>query len=257
MTSQITSASVDLDLLFAPHVTNSSSATGVLVAGVDISSRYDIISNPDLSNAGARIPAINLTGIGGINLASIFCGNASQYSLTTPSGGTQSTTGWTSPKTWTNTIVVTFANATALTNYFYYGGRIQISPTQSVGTVADNTLAAMFSSMGTLVIYDQGHYRTGVGGAISFPSVGGANIGTTGISLFNITDGSPYTATSYTVSMVANAAAGSSTILTITTVLTIATAGTIADTYTGTYTSNVQQRNHSTQSLPLFSSSMA
>jgi hypothetical protein len=110
--------------------------------------------------------------------------------------------------------------------------------------------------MGTLVIYDQGHYRTGAGGAISFPSIGGSSIGTTAVSLYNTTDGSPYTATTYTVSMVANAAPGSSSVLTITTVLNIATAGTITDTYTGTYTSNVQQRNHSTQSLPLFSSSM-
>jgi len=262
MTANISAAGVDLDTLFAAHVTsNAANAIGYAVAGVDIQTRFDPLSGPALQNAGARIPAINVktsaTGwSANTDLASIFCGNAGQYSLTTPSGGTKSTTGWTSPKTWVHTITVTFNSAADLTDYFFYGGRIQIAPSQGSGTTADNTLLTMFSNMGTLIIYDQGHYRTGAGGTITNSGTGGANIGTTSVPLFNTTDGSPYTATTYNVSMVANAAAGSATILTITTLLTIVTAGSIADTYTGTYTSGVQQRNYPAESAPVFVSEL-
>ena len=97
----------------------------------------------------------------------------------------------------------------------------------------------------------------GGGGTITNASIGGSNIGTSSVALYNTTDGSPYTGSTYSVSMVANAAAGSATVLTITSVLTIVTAGTVADTYTGTYTSAVQQRNHPTQSVPTFGGSLS
>jgi hypothetical protein len=262
MPANIQSGGTDLDTLFAAHVTNNAAFTvGYLVAGVDLQTRFDPLANPAIQNAGARIPATNLkTSVSGwsanTDLASIFCGNAGQYSLTTPANGTKSTTGWTSPKTWTHTLTITFANAAALTNYFFYGGRILLAPSQSAGTVADNTLATMFSAVGSLIIYDAGHYRTGAGGTITNAGTGGSNIGTTPVALYNTTDGSPYTGSTYAVSMVANAAAGSATVLTITTVLTIVTSGTIADTYSGTYTSAVQQRNHSTQTVPTFGGSL-
>lgn len=262
MTAFIQSAGVDLDTLFAPHVTNNAAfAVGYQVSGVDLQTRYDPLANPAQQNLGSRIPATSLrTSSAGwsanTDLASIFCGNASQYSLTTPAGGTKSVTGWTSPRTWTHTLTVSFSSAAALTNYFFYGGRIQISPSQSAGTLADNTLASMFSNVGTIVIYDQGHYRTGAGGTISNPGVGGSNIGTSSTLMYSTTDGSPYSASSYSVSMVANSSAGSATVLTITMTLNIVTAGVIADTYTGTYTSTIQQRNHPTQSVPTFGGSL-
>jgi len=262
MTANIKSANIDLDTLFAAFVTNSATyATGYRVSGVDIQTRFDPIANPAIQNAGARIPAIGIktsspSWSANTDLASIFCGNAGQYSLTTPAGGTQSTTGWTSPRTWTHSITISFVNAAALTDYFFYGGRIFIIPSQTSGTSADNTLLTMFSDMGSLIIYDAGHYRSGTGGTITNSGTGGSNIGTTPVALFNTTDGSPYTGSTYSVSMVANASAGSATTLTITTTLTIVTAGTISDTYTGTYTSAVQQRNHPTQSVPIFSSSL-
>lgn len=262
MTANIQSGGVDLDTLFAPHVTNNAAfAVAYQVAGVDLQTRYDPLANPAQQNLGSRIPNTSLrtssTGwSANTDLAAIFCGNASQYSLTTPAGGTQSTTGWTSPRTWTHTLTVTFASAAALTNYFFYGGRIQISPSQSSGTLADNTLSTMFSNVGTIVIYDQGHFRTGGGGTVTNPGTGGANVGTSPVALFNTTDGSPYSASTYSVSMVANAAAGSANVLTITMTLNIVTAGTVPDTYTGTYTSAIQQRNHPTQSVPSFGGSL-
>ena len=257
------SAGTDLDTLFAAHVTNNAAFTvGYQVSGVDLQTRFDPLANPAIQNAGARIPATSLrTSVSGwsanTDLASIFCGNAGQYSLTTPANGTKTSGGgWTSPKTWTHTLTITFANAAALTNYFFYGGRILIAPSQSAGTVADNTLATMFSNVGSLIIYDAGHYRTGGGGTITNSGTGGSNIGTTPVALYNTTDGSPYTGSTYSVSMVANAAAGSATVLTITTTLAIVTSGTIADTYSGTYTSAIQQRNHPTQTVPTFGGSL-
>jgi hypothetical protein len=260
MTANIQSAGTDLDTLFAAHVTNNAaSATGYQVAGTDIQTRYDPLANPAQANLGSRIPATNIktsaTGwSANTDLATIFAGNAGQYSLTTPAGGTGSHAGFTSPITLTHTITITFASAAALTNYFNFGGRIQISASQSAGTSADTALGTMFTNMGTIVIYDAGHFQTdGSGGTVTNTGTGGSNIGTSSVALYNTTDGSPYTSTTYSMSMVANAAAGSATVLTITTTLTVTTAGTIADTYTGTYTSNVQQRNHSTQTVPTFS----
>lgn len=262
MTANISSLGVDLDTLFAPHVTNNAAnATGYRVAATDIQTRYDVLANPAQFNVSSRIPSLLITTSAAgwspnTDLASIFCGNASQYSLTTPANGTKFTSGWSSPKTWKHTITIIFANATALTNYFYYGGRIQISPTQSVGTLADNTLATMFSNMGTMVVYDIGNYRTGSGGALLSPTTGGSSIGTSPVTIYSTTDGSPYTATTYNISIVANAAIGSATALTITTVLQTVTSGTIADTYSGTYTSNIQQRNYPTQAVPTFASTL-
>jgi hypothetical protein len=261
MTANIQKAGTDLDTLFAAHVTNNAAnATGYQVAGVDIQTRYDPLSAPAQANIGARIPATNITTSASgwsanTDLASIFAGNAALYSLTTPAGGTGSHAGFTSPITMTHTITITFASAAALTNYFFYGGRIQLSCSQSAGQPADTVLATMFSNMGTIIIYDAGHYQSGgSGGTVTNTGTGGSNIGTTPVALYNTTDGSPYTATTYSVSMVANAAAGSATVLTITTTLTVNTAGIIVDTYTGTYTSNIQQRNYSTQAVPTFGS---
>lgn len=258
MTANISSGGVDLDTLFAAKVTNdAANIIGYQVGGVDIQTRFDPLAAPGQANADSRIPDIGIvTSSSGwssnTDLAAIFAGNAGQYSLTSPANGTKSVAGWTSPKTWTHTITVTFANAAALTNYFYYGGRIQISPSKSTGTSADNTLSTMFTNMGTLVIHANGHYRTGAGGTIVNAGVGGSNLGTTLTNFYSTNSGSPYASTNYLVRAVANAAAGSATVLTITTVLTTVTAGVVADTYTGSYTSTVQQRNHPTQTVPTF-----
>lgn len=263
MPSNFLSNGVDTDDLFAAFVANSpADDTGYQVSGIDIRTRYDIIANPALQNAGARIPStgllISATGYApDTDLASVFCGNAGQYSLTTPAGGSQNTGGgWTSPRTWTHTLTVTFSNAAALTDYFFYGGRILIAPSQTTGTAADDALVTMFDDMGTLIIYDEGHYVSGTGGTVTNSGTGGSNIDTTPVALYNTTDGSPYTSTTYSVSIVANGAVGSATVLTITTVLNVVTAGSVDDIYTGTYTSSVQQRNHPTQDVPTFSGSL-
>ena len=260
MTANIQKAGTDLDTLFAAHVTNNAAnATGYQVAGVDIQTRYDPLSNPAQANVGARIPATNITTSAtgysaNTDLASIFTGNAGQYSLTTPASGTGTHVTFTSPITMTHAITVTFASAAALTNYFYYGGRILLSASQSAGTVADTDLAALLSAIGTIIIYDAGLFQSGGStGTITNATTGGSNVGTGSIALFNATEATLYTANTYAISMNANAAAGSATTLTINIVLTIVTHGTIADSYTGTYTSTVQQRNYSTQTVPTFS----
>lgn len=261
MPSNILVNGVDTDTLFAAFVTNSpANNTGYQVSGTDIRTRYDIIANPAQANAGSRVPAtgflVSTTGYtADTDLASVFCGNASQYSISTPANGTRtSTAGWTAPRTWTHTLTVTFANAAALTNYFFLGGRIQITPSQSAGNANDTALAGMLTSVGTLIIYDQGHYRTGAGGTIVNAGTGGSNIGTTSTSLYTVSQGL-YTDVSYAVTMVADAAAGAATVLTITITLNLATS--VSTVYTGTYTSTVQQRNHPSQAVPTFGGSMA
>jgi hypothetical protein len=261
MTTNILASSVDLDTLFAAHVTsNALYATGYQVGGVDIQTRFDTILAPAQANLGARIPAINIktsapSYTANTDLASIFAGHASQYSLTTPANSTATQAGFLSPTVLTDTITVTFASAAALTNYFNFGGRLLLSCSQSAGTAADAALAAMFSSMGTLTIYDAGHFSSGTGTNTN-TAFGGSNIGTTPVAFYTTTDGSPYTGTTYAVTVVANGAIGSATALTITTVLTVNISGTIQDTYTGTYTSVMQQRNHPTQAVPTFASTI-
>lgn len=260
MASNILDNGTDLDTLFAPHVTNNATyATGYQVIATDIQTKYDVLSAPDNVNAGARIPAIGIltsapSWSANTDLATIFCGNAGQYSLTTPAGAAGSLAGFTSGVTITYTCTITFANAGALTNFFYYGGRIQLSCTHTGGsTAADTALATMFSAMGTIIIYDAGHYQSGgSSGSTVNGTIGGSNIGTSSTQLFSILDGTPYTTTGCTVYIVANAAIGSCNVLTITTVLTVNTAGSVADTYTGTYSSNIQQRNHPTQAVATF-----
>jgi hypothetical protein len=259
MASGYQSAGTDLDTLFATHVTNNAAyITGYQVSGTDIQSRYDVISNPSNANAGAHIPATglitNITGwASNTDLASIFCGNGSQYNLTTPGSGTGSHAGFTSPITLTHTLNVTFANALALTNYFYYGGRIIIAPSQSTGTTADIDLAALLSGVGSIIIHYNGHYQVGSIGTIANATIGGANIGTTVTSLFSATEPTLYTSNNYSITMGANAAIGSASALQITTSMVIATHGSVSDTYSGTYTNTITQRNHPTQTIPTFS----
>lgn len=148
-----------------------------------------------------------------------------------------------------------------MTSYFTYGGRILITAANNGSFTAgteDALLQTMLSSMGTFVIYDQGHYRTGAGGVVNNAAIGALELGTTSTLFYTLTDGSPYNSSNYTITAVANAAAGSATVLTITIVLTLVQAGSVADSYNGTRVSQIQQRNYSgvvspTQSAPTYS----
>lgn len=259
MTSSIQSQGVDLDILFAPHVSaNAANPVGYKVLGTDIQSRYDPLSNPAQQNLGSRIPAVvPVTSAPGwsanTNLSTIFCGNSGQYSLTTPAGGFISTTGWTTPKTWTHTVTATFTSAAALANYFFYGGRLQVSGSQTTGTAADNALSSMFTGVGSIIIYDVGHFQSGAsGGLLVNPGIGGTNVTGSNTTMYIGTEGNPYNASTYTISLVLAAPNQ----LRITIVLSTVTAGVTPDTYVGTYTSVVQQRNHPTQAAPTLSSTL-
>ncbi len=270
MPVNISSGSVDLENLFAARVgTAAANDTGYRSVGTDIRQTFEALVNASDANKGARINATSLTTSAtgysaNTDLASIFCGNAGQYAVTTPANGTKTLAPLTvsTTKTITHTLTVTFTTAAALTNYFLYGGRILISASQSGANACDIALNNMLVSMGTLVIWDTGHYRTGAGGTIANASVGGSNIGTGSTSMYTLSGASPYASNSYSVAMVANAAAGSATVLTITITLLLTRGGTVADVYAGTYSSTVQQRNYSPtnggsgQSVPTFGGSI-
>jgi hypothetical protein len=233
-------------------------------AGTDIANTFTNLASVSVANGNiaSRIPPTGILTSAGTDFSSIFAGASSNWTLTTPLAPTH--TGFTSPTTLTHTFTVTFASAAALTSYFNYGGRITIGPTQSAGTVADTDLNAMFTQIGKVVIFDVGTYITGAGSGITVnnPNVGGTNIGTTQTTLVTATEATTYTSNTYTVKITANAAAGSATVLTITAILGIVTHGTVVDSYTGTYTSTIQQRNYTgvvtpTQSAPTFATTVA
>lgn len=258
MPANILSAGIDLDTLFAPIaganavVTN----TGYQAIGSDLRLRYDPIANPNSqSNLGSRIPDVNLT-TNGTNLSALFCGNVGQYALTAPVGASKTQVGWVTPRTLTYSMTVTFASAAAMTNYFYYGGRILIDPGHTTGTLADNTLSTALANAGIIVIYDLGHYRTGTTGTVSNPAMGAVNATISPTTFYSVNDGSPYTASYFDIRVLQNAAAGSATALTVIMRLVTVRAGTVNDTYSGTFSLNIQQRNHPTQAVPVFSGSL-
>jgi len=248
MTANIQYKTTDLDSIFeTPKQGTAAANVNYQVAGVDIAGRYTALANVTTGNGNiaARIPPTGVLSSAGTDLSSIFAGAPAQYSLTTPLAPTHA--GFTSPTTLTHTFTVTFASAAALTSYFSYGGRIIVGPNQSAGTAADTNLQAMFAQVGTFIIYDVGNYISGAGSGIVLnnAAIGGSNIGVTQTTILTGTEATTYTSNTYVVKIQANAAAGSATVLTINIVLSIVTHGTIVDTYTGTYTSTIQQRNYS------------
>jgi hypothetical protein len=260
MTANISYKGTDLDNIYEnPILGAATTSRNYLVAGVDISTRYTALSNVTTGNGNiaARIPPTGILTSAGTDLSSIFAGKPSNWAVTTPLAPTHA--GFTSPTTLTHTFTVTFASAAALTNYFNYGGRITILPSQTGAGAADADLQLMFAQIGTLIIYDAGHYITGTGTGVvvNNPTVGGSNIGTTPTTFLTATEATLYTSNTYTVTVTADAAAGSATVLTVSAVLVIATHGTIVDTYAGTYTSSIGQRNYNgavtpTQAAPTF-----
>jgi len=262
MTANIQYQGNDLDNIYEnPILGAAGSNVGYQVATVDIAGRYTSLANVTTGNGNiaARIPPTGILTSAGTDLSSIFAGKPSNWSLTTPLNPSHPGP-FNSPQTFTHTFTVTFGvTPAALTNYFNYGGRIIIGPSQSAGTAADTDLQLMFTQIGTFILYDVGHYITGAGAGVVLnnPTIGGSNIGTSLTTILTATEATTYTGNTYVVRIQANAAAGSATVLTISTILTIVTHGTIGDLYSGTYTSNIQQRNYSgsvtpTQTAPTF-----
>lgn len=233
------------------------------VNGVDIANRYTALTSVSTANGNiaTRIPPTGVLLSNGTDLSSIFAGNPGQYSTSSLATASSSTTRTvTGTSVFTHQFTVTFASASALTNYFLYGGRIVISAS-NVGSFgggsADALLQSAFSSIGNFIVYDVGCYRTGAGGTVNNPTVGGSNIGTSTTTLYTLNIGAPYGTSSYVIQMVANAASGSATVLTFTITLTLVRAGVVNDVYNGTRNSIIQQRNYSgavppTQSAPTY-----
>jgi len=266
MTANIQYKGTDIDNIYeTPRLGAARANSNYQVSGVDISNRFTDLAAVSIPNGNiaTRIPPTGILTSSGTDLSSLYAGNPGQYSittLTTQSSSTLRTVGAT--QTLTHQFTVNFPNAAALTNYFTYGGRILITAANSgsfAGGSADANLQAMFASMGTLVIYDQGVYRTGAGGVVNNPTQGGQVIGAGFATLFTLTDGSPYSSSNYVVSMSGTGQnAGSVFVLTFSCVLTLVQSGATPDTYSGTRTSTVQQRNYSgavtpTQAAPTYS----
>lgn len=260
MTSNINYKGTDLDFIYenpplgAPTLNKNWS-----VAGQDIARRYSILDNASefYGNVATRIPPTRVlfSGIAGNNdLSEYFVGNPSQYSITTLDSQSSNIVRTISTRTtFTHEFTVTFSSAQALTDYFYYGGRIMISAanegTFSAGS-PDSIIQKMLSDFGTVIVYDEGHYKTGIGGFIYNNTIGGNDLGTSTVLLFATNVGEYYyTPIAYTISARANAAPGSATALVFTILLILSDGGDSygygSDVYEGTRVSNIQQRNYS------------
>lgn len=262
MTSNISYKGTDLDSIYevprlgapAPN-TNISSQIAAPVSSTigDIATRYSAIAASSVvnGNIATRIPPTGIITSAGTDLSSIFVGNPGQYTVST--GLNPSHTGFASPITLTHTFTVTFSTSIALTDYFTYGGRIIIIPSQSTGTTADTNLQGMFSQINSFILHDTANYITGPGTGVILnnQTIGGQEIGTTQLTLITATEPTLYTSNTYVIKVQADAGAGLSRILTFQIVLTIAQHGTITDTYTGTYRSTIDQRNYSGVVTPI------
>lgn len=264
MTANIQYKGTDIDSVYeTPKIGAAATDRNYQVAGVDISNRFTALSSATEGdgNISTRIPPTGILHSAGTDLSSTFVGNPGQYSVTTlatPSSSSTLSIGATSYLE--HQFNVSFSNAAALSAYFEYGGRILISAS-NVGSFSpgssDAALQTTLASMGTLVIYDTGHYITGTSGTVNNPTLGGSNLPNNSVRMFTLADSAPYSTSSYIVDILPNAPAGSASVLTVTITITLAQAGASADTYNGTRTSQVQQRNYSgsvtpTQSSPTY-----
>lgn len=256
MTSNINYKGTDLDFIYEnPQLGAPTLYKNWSVAGVDIATRYTSLDNVSEinGNIATRIPPTQVlfSGIVGNNdLSDYFAGNPGQYSITTLDSESSSTVRTISTRTtFTHQFTVTFTSAQALTDYFYYGGRIMISAANEGSFMAgtpDSVIQKMLSEFGTVILYDEGHYKTGTGGFIYNNTVGANDLGTSTVLLFATNVGEYYyTPIGYTISARANAAPGSATALVFTILLILSDDGGTADVYEGTRVSNIQQRNYS------------
>lgn len=256
MTSNINYKGTDIDFIYEnPPKGGLTLNKNWSVAGVDISNRYSSLATASefYGNVATRIPPTRVlfSGIVGNNdLSEFFVGNPGQYSITTLDAPSSSIVRTISSRTvFTHQFTVTFSSAQALTDYFYYGGRIMISAANqgsfTPGT-PDSIIQRMLSEFGTVIVYDEGHYKTGIGGFIYNNTVGANDLGTSTVLLFATSVGDPYyTPTGYSISARANAAPGQATELRFTILLILSDDGGAPEVYQGTRVSNIQQRNYS------------
>lgn len=279
--SNILYKGIDLDLVYenprqgAAHA-NVNFLTQVSAPTGDISLRYTDLAATTKANGNlaTRVPPTTILTTTGTDLSDIFAGNIAQYGLTQLYTNHSTTTlNIGSVTTLTHQFTITWASAQALIDYFKYGGRIVIAPS-NVGSFTVNTadwrLQEMFNNIGTMIFLDStnaanlGHYITGGGANITVnnPTVGGRNLGTTSQLLLTAVDAGFYTVgNGYTITAVANSSAGSATQIQFTCVITLTQAGSVADSYAGQRTSVITQRNYGgyvppTQAVPGYTTNL-
>ncbi len=265
MPSNIFYQGFDLDDLYEyPRQGTPAAPRSFLVNSVDISDRYTSLASTSVAdgNIASRIPLTGVLSSAGVDLSETFAGNPSQYSissLASPESSTPRTV--TSTSTFTHQFTLAFPSAAALEEFFHFGGRVLISAENAGSFPAgseDKSLQDAWAGMESVTVYDMGTYCTGLLGTVNNPNVGGSNIGTTPVTLYTLPVAGTYGSNTYTIAVVANAAAGSATTLTFTITLSLTRSGSVNDTYDGTRASIIQQRNYSglvspTQSPPTYS----
>jgi len=245
MTANIKYKGTDLDTLYQGILGTALANVSWQVSGTDISNRYTAITSTSAANGnlGQRIPATGILTSAGQDMSSLFAGNIAMYTLNSGVVSPSHAGPFDSPITMTHIFTVTFASNAELLSYFLYGGRIILTPTQTAGspTAADTSLTAMFTQIGSLVIWDTGCYITGTGTGITVTSTGGSTVTGSQVTILSGVESGTYASnSSYIVKMQLTA----TNVITVTANLALTTHGTVADTYNGTYNSRVDQRNY-------------
>jgi len=255
MASNISSSGVDLDSLFAARVSAARPIVNYQVLGTDISQRYESISSanytlsatPPTIFIGQRIPIVTNIKANSTDLSSLFCGNASLYSITAPAFSPTNIVARTLP--WSTTVVFTFtatwSTTVNFTSFWANGGRIQLSASRVGGsaTLGNAAITNLLSlNLGTVVVADTATYITGSGvnSVTTSTRYGGTNFPVALTNIASVTgQASPYAADVVVVQGQTNV---SQNRITISMRITPADSGVVFNPIDGTLTPSVQYR---------------
>lgn len=143
---------VDIDQYFDSRVSAKYTDVGFKVNGTDISNIFEPLNNDQ------QLPDLNVYFDNGDDLAIAFRGHPSQYTIETSLSTTRTTTWRTQLVTQ---VLYTFANSTARSNFFKYGGRLRVSGSRSGGsaTTKNNDWTNMLAAMGSVEIGKTNTYK--------------------------------------------------------------------------------------------------
>jgi len=242
--SNYESSGVDFDTIFQARTSTAGPNTNYEQSGVDLAQTYEPLSRDQ------QIPDINYQK-GGVNLATLLMANDAQYTLTTGKLTSTRTTAW-------NTEVehrfeVTFASATARTNFFLYGGRIKINASRTGGSSSSKNTdwTNMLSTMGDVELGKTNTYRNN---SIQSSTVGSDDLTGSNQTLYSASGSGAYSANEIKI----QAAELSTTVIRIRVRFRDLATGnpSIDENADGTLTSTVDERRHSSQATASYATTI-
>lgn len=237
MASNYEHRGTDLDDLFQARTTTKRADVGYDVSNIDISNRYEKVGRDQ------RIPDLDYES-GSTNLARLFMGNDSQYSVSQGDTSTRTTQ-------WRNQLIhdarITFSSATARTNFFTYGGRLKWTGSRTGGSSSTKNTdwTNLLNSAGSIELGKTNTYRNNTG---TQSSIGSDDLTSSWQTLYQGNGTGAYS----TNRLYIQAYQESSNVIRMRAVYSDAATGTIHEYVNGTIVSDIDTRRHPSQSSPSY-----